>query len=54
MKQDFIFEIGTEEIPAGYISNAAQKLQESFTNDLNEFKLEYKEIKLYNTPRRLS
>jgi glycyl-tRNA synthetase beta chain len=52
--KNFLFEIGTEEIPAAYITPAIQKIEEIFKNALNEFKLEYKEIRTYSSPRRLS
>lgn len=54
MKCNFLFEIGTEEIPAGYIENATSKLSESFLADLSEYKLSYHEILLFSTPRRLA
>ena len=53
-KNDFLFEIGTEEIPAGYIGSAVNKLKDSFIKDLNELKLEYQDIFVYSTPRRLA
>ena len=51
---DFLFEIGTEEIPAGYINNAIEKLRDSFVQDLKEYKLSYTGIEVYSTPRRLA
>ena len=53
-KSDFLFEIGCEEIPAGYIAGAVDKLKESFTNDLAELKLNYSAIEMFSTPRRLA
>jgi len=50
----FLFEIGTEEIPAGYIQNALINLQDSFTADLQEYGLAYEAIDLYSTPRRMA
>ena len=53
-KSNFLFEIGTEEIPAGYILNAVDKLNESFINDLKDYQLSYTDIEMYSTPRRLA
>ncbi|MBN2461792.1 MAG: glycine--tRNA ligase subunit beta [Candidatus Cloacimonetes bacterium] len=51
---DFLFEVGIEEIPAGYISNAAAKLQEGFRSYLQENKLEFEDFVKFSTPRRLA
>lgn len=53
-KINFLFEIGTEEIPASYLQNAVEKLEESFKKDLSEYKLNFDKINLYSTPRRLA
>jgi len=53
-KSNFLFEIGTEEIPAGYIHNAIACLQSSFTADLQEYGLSFEQMRLYSTPRRLA
>ncbi len=50
---DVILEIGTEEIPALYIENALIDLRKLAQNDLEEARINYKEIKTYGTPRRL-
>lgn len=52
--KNFLFELGTEEIPAGYIGNAVQKLEESFIQQFNDLKLSYTQIKTYSTPRRMA
>ncbi len=52
--KDFLYEIGTEEIPAGYISAAVNKLESYFASKLKEAKLSYKEISTFSTPRRLT
>jgi len=54
LKANFLFEIGTEEIPAGYINNAVEKLKESFIADLTEYKLNFEKMDLFSTPRRLA
>ncbi|MCK4696194.1 MAG: glycine--tRNA ligase subunit beta, partial [Candidatus Cloacimonetes bacterium] len=50
--KDFLFEIGVEEIPAGYIKNALEKMNSYFVSQLQEAKLSYNSITLYTTPRR--
>ena len=52
-KNSFIYEIGTEELPASYIRPAITFLQEYFTSRLQEAQLTFDEIKNYSTPRRL-
>jgi len=52
--KDFLFEIGTEEIPAGYISAAVNKLESYFASKLKEAKLSYEKIDVFSTPRRLT
>ncbi|MBS3762383.1 MAG: glycine--tRNA ligase subunit beta, partial [Planctomycetes bacterium] len=50
---DLLFEIGTEEIPAGYIRPALTHLTELLESGLAEKRLEPKEIITAGTPRRL-
>jgi glycyl-tRNA synthetase beta chain len=52
--KDFLFELGLEEIPAGYIAATIKKLSDHFANQLQEAKLAYKEIVQYSTPRRFA
>jgi len=52
--KDLLFEIGVEEVPAGYISSAVKKLTEIFETSLKEKKLCYKELTTYSTPRRMA
>jgi glycyl-tRNA synthetase beta chain len=52
--RDFLLEIGVEEIPAGYIGAALQKLHSGFTALLSEAKLSYTHIDTFSTPRRLA
>ncbi len=49
-----LFEIGTEEIPAGYIKPALGFLASSAEKQLAELGLQYGEIKTVGTPRRLT
>ncbi|MDW7650087.1 MAG: glycine--tRNA ligase subunit beta [Bacillota bacterium] len=53
-KETFLLEIGTEEIPARFMAPALQQLQESAARALDESRLEYGEISVYGTPRRLA
>ncbi len=48
-----VLEIGTEEIPAQYMENTLKDLNRSAQKYLKEARINYKEIKVYGTPRRL-
>ncbi|MFH0888568.1 MAG: glycine--tRNA ligase subunit beta [Planctomycetota bacterium] len=50
---DFLLELGTEEIPAGYIQPALEQGISFFHEYLKERQLSYKDIKKYATPRRM-
>ncbi|MFH1230097.1 MAG: glycine--tRNA ligase subunit beta, partial [Planctomycetota bacterium] len=50
---DFLLELGTEEIPAGYIQPALWQGIAFFQAYLKEQQLSYKDIKEYATPRRM-
>lgn len=52
--KNFLFEIGTEEIPATYINQACQTLHTIFKAQLKKHKLKYKNIELFNSPRRMA
>ncbi|MCK4654396.1 MAG: glycine--tRNA ligase subunit beta [Candidatus Cloacimonetes bacterium] len=54
LTKDFLFEIGVEEIPAGYIAGAINKLVSYFESSLKEAKLDFDKIIPYSTPRRLA
>ncbi len=51
--ENVILEIGTEEIPAQYMENALKDLNRLAKNYLEESRINYREIKVYGTPRRL-
>jgi len=51
---ELVFEIGTEEIPAGYIGPALAFMGEYLRNQLADLDLEYGDIKTAGTPRRLT
>ncbi len=53
MKCEFLLEIGTEEIPAGFIPPALRSLAELFTKALDHALIGYGSVKTYATPRRL-
>lgn len=53
---DLLFEIGTEELPPGLISNLNKQVLDNISNELKDSNYELKdsEIKTFNTPRRLT
>ena len=54
MNNEFLLEIGTEEIPAGYIKPALNFMKERMTKELQERSLSFTEIITTATPRRLA
>lgn len=50
---DLLFEIGTEEIPAGYLNPALAQIETAFKAKAGEQALQFEEIKTMGTPRRL-
>lgn len=52
--RELLLEIGTEEIPAGYIMPALAALREALSRSLAEHNLEFGEISTGATPRRLA
>ncbi|NNF98505.1 MAG: glycine--tRNA ligase subunit beta [Desulfobacteraceae bacterium] len=51
---DFLLEIGTEEIPAGYIQPALESLRDNLLKSLTNARIDYGEARVYGTPRRLA
>ena len=51
--RDLLFEIGTEEIPAGYIAPALTQLETRFARKAAELKIDHGAISVMGTPRRL-
>lgn len=49
-----LIEIGTEEIPAGYIIPALEAFKDSLTNTLDKNRIGHGESAIYGTPRRLA
>lgn len=50
---DLLLEIGTEEIPARFIDKTLHNMEESMKGLLMESRIEYGEINVFGTPRRL-
>jgi glycyl-tRNA synthetase beta chain len=53
MRGEFLLEIGTEEIPAGFIPTAMQSATDLFTTALNNARISHGRIEAFATPRRL-
>lgn len=53
-KQDFLLEIGLEEMPARMVQGAIVQLRDKVAAWLGDKNLAYQEIKTYSTPRRLA
>ena len=54
MNKDFLLEILTQELPYQFIPSAAVQLEESFKKLFFEQGLNYQDINVYATPRRLA
>jgi glycyl-tRNA synthetase beta chain len=54
MQNELLLEIGTEEIPAGFIGPALQRLQTGMAAKLSGLGLDYADIRTVATPRRLA
>ena len=54
MAKDLLFEIGAEEIPAGFMPNILGQLKPLAETKLNDAHLPFESIATYGTPRRLS
>ncbi|TLD42926.1 MAG: Glycyl-tRNA synthetase beta chain [Candidatus Jettenia ecosi] len=54
MADDLLFEIGTEEIPAGYIIPALNQMGTLFTERAKKYRLEIRSVYCTGTPRRLT
>ncbi len=52
VKNDFLLEIGTEEIPSGFIDPALSQLKEKTGQLLAEQRLDFNDITTMATPRR--
>ena len=53
MSKELLFEIGTEEIPAGFLSKAVVDMEEIIRKSLTEKRIAFDGIRCLATPRRL-
>ena len=51
---NFLCEIGTEEIPAGYIPAALKSIEEYLKKNFTEQRIDFNDINIYATPRRIA
>ncbi|MGB3212696.1 MAG: glycine--tRNA ligase subunit beta [Desulforhopalus sp.] len=51
---DLLFEIGTEEIPAGFLEPALSQLEKRFAGKAKDLKITHGSIRVLGTPRRLA
>lgn len=49
----FLFEIGTEELPAGHLSHLLTQLRRRIPEALDELRLDHGDVHVWGTPRRL-
>ncbi|MEY4374414.1 MAG: hypothetical protein RL760_580 [Candidatus Eisenbacteria bacterium] len=54
MSRDLLFEIGVEELPAGYVPPALEQLERGVREGLSTLRLNAGELVTYGTPRRLT
>ncbi len=54
MAKEIFLEIGTEEIPAGFLPKAMADLERMIRKELETARLEFGEVKTFATPRRLA
>ena len=53
MKGEFLLEIGTEEIPAGFMATALPSVKELLTNAMDSARIAHGSVETFATPRRL-
>ncbi len=51
---NFLLEVGTEDLPAGFVGDATKQWQQMIPARLHEQHLEYSALQVYSTPRRLA
>ncbi len=54
MMTDLLFEIGTEEIPAGFLLPSLEQLRQNFVRQADELQLAFGKVQVMGTPRRLA
>ncbi len=52
--RDLLFEIGTEEIPAGFLQPALSQLKDNFSRKAKELNIDFGRVKTTGTPRRIT
>ncbi|TSB46752.1 glycine--tRNA ligase subunit beta [Alkalicoccobacillus porphyridii] len=53
-KQDFLLEIGLEELPARFVTSSMEQLKQAVTKWLTEQRLSFEAVEAFSTPRRLA
>lgn len=51
---NYLLEIGVEELPAGFVPEAEERLRELLKNSLSEANISFQAVQSYSTPRRLT
>jgi len=51
---EFLYEIGVEELPSGYIIPAMEALEKNIVKNLGDYGFAYSDVKTYSTPRRIA
>ncbi|MBS3825347.1 glycine--tRNA ligase subunit beta [Candidatus Bipolaricaulota bacterium] len=54
MSEDLLFELGTEEIPPAFLPKVAENLRKDLRKGLQDERLDFEEIELFFTPRRIA
>mgnify|MGYP000944158880 FL=1 len=54
MNKNYLLEIGVEELPARFVSNAMNQIKSYSLEILKKENIEYSNVEVYSTPRRLS
>ncbi|WP_353096069.1 glycine--tRNA ligase subunit beta [Tissierella praeacuta] len=54
MNKSYLLEIGVEELPARFVGDALEQLKTNTLNLFKEERINYNNIKIYSTPRRLT
>ena len=52
--QDFLLELGTEELPPKLLPKLSKSLTDNLIKELSELKLNYSKVESFATPRRLA
>ena len=52
--RNLLYEIGTEELPAGFLNPALKQMQDAFTSKMAELKIDHGPVVVKGTPRRMA